>query len=447
MNFGFWNVREMNKEVKQRSVNNFLHTNNIGLFGLLETKVKASNFHSIVNKIFSDWSVSTNNAYHHGGRVWVIWKPHVFDVNFIKYDAQFIHVQVTNKFTHMQFYYTIIYAFNGVGERESLWLNLKNMARKINAPWAIGGGGDFNCVLQANERLGGNVTEAEAEPFYDCIQECGVMDISATSAFYTWNNKQPPETRVYSRLDRMVVNQEWLDQFPEYMANFLPKGHFDHNPCLLSKGSMGGNQHKPFKYFNMWSAADGFQECVSKVWQHWVSGNKMYRVVKKLKMLKTVLKRINKDHFSNIEKAADIAQLRLKQLQEEIIANPGDMGLVQQEYEAHHKFNSLNHSDQEGIQNGFLNNYAMLLGSKTTTTKVNKIIVKQGNICTTAHRSILLSPVTKDEVKEVLFHIPDDKAPGPDRYSSKFFKDSWDIVGEDVTNAILNFFESGLILK
>ncbi|XP_074300544.1 uncharacterized protein LOC141631823 [Silene latifolia] len=259
----------------------------------------------------TDWSVSTNNAYHHGGRVWVIWKPHVFDVNFIKYDAQFIHVQVTNKLTLMQFYYTIIYAFNGVGERDVF------------------------------ERLGGNVTEAEIEPFYDCIHECGVMDMQATGAFYTWNNKQPPETRVYSRLDRLMVNQEWLDQFPEYLANFLPEGLFDHNPCLVSKGSMGGNQHKPFKYFNMWSAAEGFKESVSNVWRQWVYGNKMYRVVKKLKMLKPELKKINKNHFSDIEKTADIAQLRLKQIQEELLTKPGDLSLMQQEYDAHQHYISL----------------------------------------------------------------------------------------------------------
>ncbi|XP_074298310.1 uncharacterized protein LOC141629164 [Silene latifolia] len=181
--------------------------------GVNETKIKAMNLHNIVNKIFSDWSVSTNNALHHGGRVWVIWKPQVFDITFIKYDAQFIHVHVTNKIIHMKFYLTVIYAFNGVGERESLWMNLKNIARQIDAPWAIGG--DFNCVLQANERLGGRVTEAESDPFYDCIQECGVMDIAAIGAFYTWNNKQPPETRVYSRLDKWLVNQDWLDNFPE----------------------------------------------------------------------------------------------------------------------------------------------------------------------------------------------------------------------------------------
>ncbi|XP_074282801.1 uncharacterized protein LOC141607351 [Silene latifolia] len=206
MNFGFWNVRGMNKEVKQRFVNNFLHTNNIGLFGLLETKVKSVNYHSIATNIFSDWSVSTNNAHHKGGRVWVIWKPHLFDIQFLHYDAQFIHLHVTNKITQMQFYYTVIYAFNGIGEREALWLNLKLISKQCKAPWALGG--DFNCVLQATERLGGNVTEAESEPFYDCFHECGLMDIPSTGAFYTWNNKQPPDTRVYSRLDRLLVNHD-----------------------------------------------------------------------------------------------------------------------------------------------------------------------------------------------------------------------------------------------
>ncbi|XP_074302914.1 uncharacterized protein LOC141637249 [Silene latifolia] len=178
---------------------------------------------------------------------------------------------------------TIIYAFNGVGDRESLWLNLRNIAKQVNAPWAIGG--DFNCVLQANERLGGRVIEAETDPFYDCIQECGVMDIAATGAFYTWNNKQPPET-----------------------------SQFDHNPCLVSEGPLGGNQHRPFKYFNMWSVADGFQDCVSQVWQNEFSGTKMYKVVKKLKLLKPDLKKLNNAHFSDIENKADIAQLRLKKL-------------------------------------------------------------------------------------------------------------------------------------
>ncbi|KAL2248718.1 UNVERIFIED_CONTAM: hypothetical protein Sindi_2345500 [Sesamum indicum] len=42
---------------------------------------------------------------------------------------------------------------------------------------------------------------------------------------------------------------------------------------------------------------------------------------------------------------------------------------------------------------------------------------------------------------------PDDKAPGPDGYSSGFFKVAWPVVGEEVTRAVLDFFSTGTLLK
>lgn len=43
--------------------------------------------------------------------------------------------------------------------------------------------------------------------------------------------------------------------------------------------------------------------------------------------------------------------------------------------------------------------------------------------------------------------IDDNKSPGPDGYNSKFFKEAWPCIGEDVSQAILNFFQSGKMLK
>ena len=50
-------------------------------------------------------------------------------------------------------------------------------------------------------------------------------------------------------------------------------------------------------------------------------------------------------------------------------------------------------------------------------------------------------------MKQALFEIQDNKAPGPDGYSSHFFKQSWSIIAEDITSAILDFFRSGKILR
>ncbi|XP_074291219.1 uncharacterized protein LOC141617994 [Silene latifolia] len=276
-------------------------------------------------------------------------------------------------------------AFNGIGERESLW--------------TISLGGDFNCVLTGTERLGGPVSNAEADPFQACLNTCGLTDLKATGAYYTWNNKQPPETRVYSRLDRMLLNQEWIHSFPNLFANFLPEGMFDHTPCLVSESPTLGIRKRSFKVFNIWSTTPGFLECVNTNWRNSVYGTKMYKVVRKLKLLKPVLRKINRDHFSDIENTADISHTKLIILQKEMMSNPGDMELVRQEYEANQ-----------------------------------------------ASR-VLLPPITKEEIKDIFFHIPNDKAPGPDGYSSKFFKDSWDIVGDDIIAAILDFFDTGQMLK
>ncbi|GJW60305.1 RNA-directed DNA polymerase, eukaryota, reverse transcriptase zinc-binding domain protein [Tanacetum coccineum] len=48
--------------------------------------------------------------------------------------------------------------------------------------------------------------------------------------------------------------------------------------------------------------------------------------------------------------------------------------------------------------------------------------------------------------KEVVFGIGNDKAPGPDGYTAKFFKTSWDIVGGDVCGAVKEFFKSNNLL-
>jgi hypothetical protein len=43
---------------------------------------------------------------------------------------------------------------------------------------------------------------------------------------------------------------------------------------------------------------------------------------------------------------------------------------------------------------------------------------------------------TEDEVKNTINLLPDDKAPGPDGFTSAFYKHCWDIIRDDVMRAI-----------
>ncbi|XP_074278250.1 uncharacterized protein LOC141601844 [Silene latifolia] len=190
---GFWNVRGMNSMNKQADIKWFLHTNNVGLCGLLETRVRTGSINKVHQGLGNNWKVVHNNNAHDGGRIWVIWVPAIFTVDILACEAQVIHSKVTSLQSGIVW-----------------WLSMVVM-------------GDFNNVLALNERLGSEVTNYEIKDFQNCVADCGLVDVPAHGAYFTWNNKHDPGDMVFSRIDRVRSNDEWLLQFPDVSIMLLEK--------------------------------------------------------------------------------------------------------------------------------------------------------------------------------------------------------------------------------
>ncbi|KAM1949581.1 hypothetical protein ACFX15_009620 [Malus domestica] len=60
---------------------------------------------------------------------------------------------------------------------------------------------------------------------------------------------------------------------------------------------------------------------------------------------------------------------------------------------------------------------------------------------------MLEGEISTEEVREAVFQMQPSKASGPDGMNPFFFQKFWNIVGEDITNAIKNFQASGKLLK
>lgn len=60
-------------------------------------------------------------------------------------------------------------------------------------------------------------------------------------------------------------------------------------------------------------------------------------------------------------------------------------------------------------------------------------------------RSALMNPVSKEEVWGALNSMKPFKAPGPDGFQAVFFKQYWDIVGDDVWKMVKEAFSSGRV--
>lgn len=69
---GAWNVKGMNSDGKQSEIKYWVKNYRIGIFGLLETRVKQQNADKI-SKVFGSSFLKVDNYAHHGNdRIWIL---------------------------------------------------------------------------------------------------------------------------------------------------------------------------------------------------------------------------------------------------------------------------------------------------------------------------------------------------------------------------------------
>ncbi|XP_074271859.1 uncharacterized protein LOC141595792 [Silene latifolia] len=237
-------------------------------------------------------------------------------------------------------------------------------------------------------------------PLVQVVHDCQLEDLGARGAFYTWTNKHEYGTKMYSRLDRVLVNADWVDMFPDSYVHFLPEGLFDHCPGLIQfEGEM------PMR------------------------GTPRYRIVQKLKGLKADLRKLNKEQFGDIENLTHVAELSLSQFQTMLVHDPLNEDLCLSKKECSKDLEELRKSRDpflrqkpkcEWMKHGddntafFHANIKRKRARNEEVSSINQRVVKAGQCLKKEHCDILNATVTAKEIKEAMFAIPGTKAPGPD---------------------------------
>lgn len=58
-----------------------------------------------------------------------------------------------------------------------------------------------------------------------------------------------------------------------------------------------------------------------------------------------------------------------------------------------------------------------------------------------------MTAFTEEEIKVVVWKMDPTKTPGPDGFTSGFYKNHWSIIGKSVVQVVKSFFHSGHLLK
>ncbi|GJU44012.1 RNA-directed DNA polymerase, eukaryota, reverse transcriptase zinc-binding domain protein [Tanacetum coccineum] len=196
-----------------------------------------------------------------------------------------VNIRADNK----SLFCSIIYADNYYVSRRALWNNLVGHAALMrDKPWVLLG--DFKAALNLEDHsCGGYEPDIAMREYKECVQQIEVMDDNAIGLHFTWNQKPKGSNGILKKIDRIMCNHPFIDDFSGSIAIFQPYRISDHSPCVLRIPKVSRPKPKPFKFSNFLIYKEGFRDVVTTGWNLNVHGCAMYRVVKRLKGLKTPL--------------------------------------------------------------------------------------------------------------------------------------------------------------
>ncbi|XP_060190624.1 uncharacterized protein LOC132619874 [Lycium barbarum] len=234
------------------------------------------------------------------------------------------HLTCQIKYDDVVITITIVYAKCDVQLREQLWNELRSISSNQTGPWMVMG--DFNCILDPSEKRGGiQHNMKESLPLLECICDSDLIDMGYSGSTFTWCNGWAPDKRIWKRLDRVLANQEWIDQCNGTTITHLVRTGSDHAPMLITASNNIINPKKYFKFLNLWTKDDTFMDVVQQAWQEDFSGSPMWKFHLKLKNTCSKLSWWSRNCLGDIFENTKTMEKKVADLEKICIVNTTDV--------------------------------------------------------------------------------------------------------------------------
>ncbi|KAH0657699.1 hypothetical protein KY290_027261 [Solanum tuberosum] len=122
--------------------------------------------------------------------------------------------------------------------------------------------GDFNSILTAEDKpIGSQVQSSKTRDFQECINDCNLTELVTVGRKFTWTNGH-----VFSRIDRALVNAEWVLHMPIVQVLVMDPLFSDHSPLSINVEEHKDAKKRPFKFFNCLALHPEFKNKITASW-------------------------------------------------------------------------------------------------------------------------------------------------------------------------------------
>ncbi|GJY80757.1 hypothetical protein Tco_0493508 [Tanacetum coccineum] len=412
---------------------------------------------------YKKW-ISNGSICSKGSRIILGWNDDIVDVMIMAQTNQVMHVQINIRADNKALFYSFIYADNYYVDRRALWNILTaHSLYDADKPWALrecvqkmevvdvnaiglyftwnqkmkgamvlikkplNASSDFNAAFNLEDHsCAGYKPNIVMREFKECVQKMEVMDVNATSLHFTWNQKPKGSNGILKKIDRIMCNLPFNNDFLGSFVSFQPYRISDHSPCMLRIPKVSKPKHKQFKISNFLVYKEGFRDVVD-------TGNLHDRVNRLRVELDEAQKAINRNPSCLLlrdEHAYYLMAFKEASLDEERFLRQKS------------KIEWLNAGDSNTTYF-----YKIVKSNFLGLRVLPPLLMIISRVLADHKADFMVREVSDSEIKGALFSTGDDKAPGPDGFTATFFKKAWDIVSGKVTTAIRDLFSNDKLLK
>ncbi|KAI0511099.1 hypothetical protein KFK09_011721 [Dendrobium nobile] len=456
------NGRGARKKEASMYLKEMVRDENVFFIGLMETKLSSIGRMEVDCLMGNEWDYFYQPAVGTSGGILVLWNIKLVSFEVCEASSQVIIGNLSIPSLGIWKIATV-YGSRCSKKRSDLWNQLER-SMENSSPSIIGG--DFNCILNKDEKRGGKRFLFSKGPreMKSFMVNSDFHDIGYVGPRFTWCNNKEGNSRIWERLDRCILNSLAMQKLPLVVNRHLARMASDHCLVVIKMDDRIRLKTKTIKFEDTWRSYPAAKSIVNKC--------KDLNALKD-KLKKEILDLQNKEALSSNWSANDLFELRNKVNQLNITMRRLSTWWNQRAKARWH---------EEGNTNSKLfHNFATARrnGNRIFQVKdeANKLQVEEDQIekvftkffekkweyrecevtgwpsimenqkLNAEDMELLNAEFTKNELQIAMFQQGNNKSPGVDGVTSSFYKSYWNIIWETLWNAVRNFFNSSHMNK
>lgn len=152
-----------------------------------------------------------------------------------------------------------------------------------------------------------------------------------TSPKFTWTKDQEKDRRIFRKLVWCFANQLYYESLMGPLCSIINSNVSDHCGLLIDMQHSVMKVKVTFRFFNMWFEHPEIFKIVERIWKIPMSGNSMYKMYQRLKLLWVELRSLNRNNFNQLSGRTSKYRDDLEKIKGRLQADPFNETIQQEE--------------------------------------------------------------------------------------------------------------------